>query len=139
MNKLRGDILQIYVEQLISIIQTIIHDSVVVYFIYSLIYYLLGGVDESILTLIMLQGIYIVACYLSKLKVCYTFIIKVYLTIMVGALLDRTFHFDSSSLRMYLILYYTYNTLVDVLNVLSLDKFKIPKGLKKMIGKIKKE
>lgn len=131
--------LQFYMEQILSTFNSFIYDNIIIYFIYSLVWYLVGGIDESIITLIVLQCLYVTACYVSNLKVCYTLIIKVYLIIIVGTMMDRTFNFNSSSLRMYLILYYSYNTLVDIINVLSLDdKFKIPSTLREIIKKIKR-
>lgn len=117
-----------------------IQDNVLLYFTLSLLYYLLGGIDETLITLSILHIIYIISCFICKNKINFSSLIGVYLIIVIGNILDSILDLTNTSLRAYLILYYTYNVLVDILNMLGKNnKVPIPKKLKDMLLKLKKE
>ena len=131
-NELLKTILQ-YVDKLMQ-------DHIILYFTLSVLCYLLGGIDDPLMTLIVLHLIKVISCFICKKDLEVNSIVKVYVVIVLGNILDNVFKLDSTSLRMYLIIYYTYNTMVDILNTLSEDKrFPIPNQLKKVLEKMKKE
>ena len=131
-NELLKTILQ-YVDKLMQ-------DHIILYFTLSVLWYLLGGIDDPLMTLIVLHLIKVISCFICKKDLEVNSIVKVYVVIVLGNILDNVFKLDSTSLRMYLIIYYTYNTMVDILNTLSEDKrFPIPNQLKKVLEKMKKE
>lgn len=132
-----------YNELLKTILQytdSLMQDHIILYFTLSVLWYLLGGVDDPLMTLIVLHLIKVISCFICKKDLEVNSIVKVYVVIVLGNILDNVFKLDSTSLRMYLIIYYTYNTMVDILNTLSEDKrFPIPNQLKKVLEKMKKE
>ena len=131
-NELLKTILQ-YVDKLMQ-------DHIILYFTLSVLWYLLGGIDDPLMTLIVLHLIKVISCFICKKDLEVNSVVKVYVVIVLGNILDNVFKLDSTSLRMYLIIYYTYNTMVDILNTLSEDKrFPIPNQLKKVLEKMKKE
>lgn len=132
-----------YNELLKTILQymdNLMQDHIILYFTLSVLWYLLGGIDDPLMTLIVLHLIKVISCFICKKDLEVNSIVKVYVVIVLGNILDNVFKLDSTSLRMYLIIYYTYNTMVDILNTLSEDKrFPIPNQLKKVLEKMKKE
>lgn len=130
-----------------ELLKTILHyidklmqDHIILYFTLSVLWYLLGGIDDPLMTLIVLHLIKVISCFICKKDLEVNSVVKVYVVIVLGNILDNVFKLDSTSLRMYLIIYYTYNTMVDILNTLSEDKrFPIPNQLKKVLEKMKKE
>ena len=129
-----------FIETSIRSLQTFAQDSILLYFSLSLIYYLVGGLDETLITLIILHIIYVISCLICKAKLNISNLIYVYLIIIIGNILDSILKLNNTSLRAYLILYYTYNVLVDTLNMIGKDnKVPIPKKLKKILLKLKKE
>ena len=131
-NELLKTILQ-YVDKLMQ-------DHIILYFTLSVLWYLLGGIDDPLMTLIVLHLIKVISCFICKKDLEVNSVVKIYVVIVLGNILDNVFKLDSTSLRMYLIIYYTYNTMVDILNTLSEDKrFPIPNQLKKVLEKMKKE
>lgn len=118
----------------------LMQDHIILYFTLSVLWYLLGGIDDPLMTLIVLHLIKVISCFICKKDLEVNSIVKIYVVIVLGNILDNVFKLDSTSLRMYLIIYYTYNTMVDILNTLSEDKrFPIPNQLKKVLEKMKKE
>lgn len=132
-----------YNELLKTILQyadSLMQDHIILYFTLSVLWYLLGGIDDPLMTLIVLHLIKVISCFICKKDLEVNSIVKIYVVIVLGNILDNVFKLDSTSLRMYLIIYYTYNTMVDILNTLSEDKrFPIPNQLKKVLEKMKKE
>lgn len=132
-----------YNELLKTILQymdNLMQDHIILYFTLSVLWYLLGGIDDPLMTLIVLHLIKVISCFICKKDLEVNSIVKIYVVIVLGNILDNVFKLDSTSLRMYLIIYYTYNTMVDILNTLSEDKrFPIPNQLKKVLEKMKKE
>ena len=121
-------------------IDKLMQDHIILYFTLSVLWYLLGGIDDPLMTLIVLHLIKVISCFICKKDLEVNSVVKVYVVIVLGNILDNVFKLDSTSLRMYLIIYYTYNTMVDILNTLSEDKrFPIPNQLKKVLEKMKKE
>lgn len=128
------------IESILLQIGNLMQENIIIYFILSVLYYLLGGVDDSLMTLIVLHFVKMVSSIVCKKNLEVNNIIKIYLVVVLGNILDNIFKLDSTSLRTYLIIYYTYNTMVDILNTLSEDKrFPIPNQIKKVLEKIKKE
>lgn len=126
--------------QMINDIQPILQENVMIYFLLSVLYYLVGGVDESFMTLVMLHLVLIITCLLCKKSINLDSILRVYITIILGNIVDGIINLGNTSLRIYLIIYYTYNTMVDIVNTLSEDKrFPIPEKLRKILEKMKKE
>ena len=115
-----------------------IEDNIILYFICSIIYYSLGGIDESILTLFVLQILYILSLLLTKKSPNINNICKVYIIIIIGVICDNALKLSTTKMRTYLIIYYSYNQLVDVINVLS-DTILIPPQLLEIIKKIKRK
>lgn len=129
-----------FIETSIRSLQAFAQDNVLLYFSLSLLYYLLGGIDETLITLFILHVIYIISCILCKSKLHASSLISVYLIIIIGNILDSILNLSNTSLRAYLILYYTYNILVDTLNMMGKSNIvPIPKKLKNMLLKLKKE
>lgn len=125
---------------ILQYIDKLMQDHIILYFTLSVLWYLLGGIDDPLMTLIVLHLIKVISCFICKKDLEVNSIVKVYVVIVLGNILDNVFKLDSTSLRMYLIIYYTYNTMVDILNTLSEDKrFPIPNQLKKVLEKMKKE
>lgn len=125
---------------ILQYIDNLMQDHIILYFTLSVLWYLLGGIDDPLMTLIVLHLIKVISCFICKKDLEVNSIVKVYVVIVLGNILDNVFKLDSTSLRMYLIIYYTYNTMVDILNTLSEDKrFPIPNQLKKVLEKMKKE
>lgn len=125
---------------ILQYIDNLMQDHIILYFTLSVLWYLLGGIDDPLMTLIVLHLIKVISCFICKKDLEVNSIVKIYVVIVLGNILDNVFKLDSTSLRMYLIIYYTYNTMVDILNTLSEDKrFPIPNQLKKVLEKMKKE
>lgn len=125
---------------ILQYIDKLMQDHIILYFTLSVLWYLLGGIDDPLMTLIVLHLIKVISCFICKKDLEVNSVVKVYVVIVLGNILDNVFKLDSTSLRMYLIIYYTYNTMVDILNTLSEDKrFPIPNQLKKVLEKMKKE
>lgn len=125
---------------ILQYIDNLMQDHIILYFTLSVLWYLLGGIDDPLMTLIVLHLIKVISCFICKKDLEVNSIVKIYVVIVLGNILDNIFKLDSTSLRMYLIIYYTYNTMVDILNTLSEDKrFPIPNQLKKVLEKMKKE
>ena len=125
---------------ILQYIDKLMQDHIILYFTLSVLWYLLGGIDDPLMTLIILHLIKVISCFICKKDLEVNSVVKVYVVIVLGNILDNVFKLDSTSLRMYLIIYYTYNTMVDILNTLSEDKrFPIPNQLKKVLEKMKKE
>lgn len=129
-----------FIRTSIDNLQLTLQDNVMIYFVISLLYYLVGGADETLITLIILHVIYAITCLMCRIRLCANNFISVYLIIIIGNILDNILNLGNTSLRAYLILYYTYNTLVDTLNMMAKHNVvPIPKKLKNMISKLKKE
>lgn len=117
----------------------IIEEYSLLYFILLFLTSIVGGVDEKLATLIIVSLITIVTKILYRKEVNLKYYVKVYLVICLGYILDLIFGF-STSLRDYMIIYYTYNTLTEVFNLFLNDrKFKLPSQLKDLTKKYKKE
>ena len=123
-----------------SHINPFLQDNLILYLVLSLLYYLLGGIDETLVTLFVVHLIYIMLTLVVKKTVDILHIIKIYIVIMLGNVIDISLDFNTTSLRNYLILYYTYNNIIDMINILAEDeRLAIPKNLKDVLKKIKKE
>lgn len=121
-------------------INPFLQDNLVLYLVLSLLYYLLGGVDEALVTLFVVHFIYILLMLVVRKTMDLLHIIKIYIVIMLGNIIDIALNFDTTSLRNYLILYYTYNNIIDMINILAEDeRLSVPKNLKDVLKKIKKE
>lgn len=69
--------------------------------------------------------------------------VKIYIVIILGVTLDRLMGIDLNTVtrvRTYIILGYSYNEIVSILNTLCLDEsFYLPKGIRSYIDKIHKK
>lgn len=121
-------------------------DNVYLYFLFSVLLYSLGGVDDSLIGLFGLNIIDIVVCLISKKrsnKNLFINKVKIYIVIILGVTLDRLMGIDLNTVtrvRTYIILGYSYNEIVSILNTLCLDEsFYLPKGIRSYIDKIHKK
>lgn len=107
-----------------------------IFIISSLLVYLLGGLDDTLLTLIFLNiiDLSLNICSVRKSKISTK--IRMYIYITLAVIIDKTLSFDIQ-LRQYVILCCSYNEISSILNKLSEDtNIKIPKQLKKIIKSI---
>lgn len=117
----------------------ILNEYALIYFIIVFLTSIVGGVDEKLATLIIVILITILAKLLYKKKIEFKNYIKIYLIISLGYLLDLIFNL-STSLRDYMIIYYTYNTFTEAFNLFSEDKkIKLPSQFQQIVNKFKKE
>lgn len=128
-----------------EIVQPIL-DNVYIYVLFSLLIYFLGGLDDTLIGLIGLNILDIAVCLLSKERPnerLFINKIKIYILIIVGVTIDKLTGLDSNStmrIRTYIILGFSYNEGVNIINTLCLDEsFYIPKGIKKYIDKLYKK
>lgn len=113
--------------------------NVVVYLVFTFIYCLLGGIDDELITLFVVQLVYFLVSITYHKPLELSKLFKIYLVISFGHLLDSLLKM-STSLRNYLILYYTYNSVIEIINMFSEDKkLKLPKQVKDLVKKLKKE
>ena len=113
--------------------------NIVVYLVLTFIYCLLGGVDEELMTLFIIHFIYIIVLVIYQKPLELKHLFKIYVIISFGHLLDLILKL-TTSLRNYLILYYTYNSVVDLINIFSSDKkLRLPKQIKDLVKKLRKE
>ncbi|MGL5962620.1 MAG: phage holin family protein [Cetobacterium sp.] len=114
-------------------------NNVWVYAISMIASWLLGGLDKALLSLFVLNAIDLVVYFLSKgnRKGVLVSKFKIYLVLILGVIVDRVFGFDSNEnirLRNYLVFAYSYNEVVNVLQMLALDdNFYIPHRMRKYI------
>lgn len=102
----------------------------------SLLVYLLGGFDDTLLTLLFLNIIDFLLnfCSIHKTKIMSK--IRIYIYIMLAVIIDRTLNFDIQ-LRQYLIICFQYNEISSILTKLSEDtSIKIPNKLKNILKTI---
>lgn len=117
-----------------------LQEHIVLYFICSLIYYALGGVDEHVITLFLLQIIHIICLLLARKNVPLASMLRVYIIIATSVLADDILQVNTAKLRVYLLLYYSYNEIVDIFNILGQDKrLSIPKKLLEVLNKTRRE
>lgn len=117
-----------------------LQEHIVLYFICSLIYYALGGVDEHVITLFLLQIIHIICLLLARKSVPLASMLRVYIIIATSVLADDILQVNTAKLRVYLLLYYSYNEIVDIFNILGQDKrLSIPKKLLDVLNKTRRE
>lgn len=117
-----------------------LQEHIVLYFICSLIYYALGGVDEHVITLFLLQIIHIICLLLARKSVPLVSMLRVYIIIATSVLADDILQVNTAKLRVYLLLYYSYNEIVDIFNILGQDKrLSIPKKLLEVLNKTRRE
>lgn len=117
-----------------------LQEHIVLYFICSLIYYALGGVDEHVITLFLLQIIHIICLLLARKSVPLASMLRVYIIIATSVLADDILQVNTAKLRVYLLLYYSYNEIVDIFNILGQDKrLSIPKKLLEVLNKTRRE
>lgn len=130
-------------EQITKIYELILpylEEHIVLYFICSLIYYALGGVDEHVATLFFLQIIHILCLLLERKKIPLKSMLRVYIIIATSVIADNILQVNTAKLRMYLLLYYSYNEIVDIFNVLGQDKrLSIPKKILEVLNKARRE
>lgn len=119
-------------------------DNPYVYFSVSIFIYLLGGIDETLIVLFCLNIIDLTLGLLSSKvdkKKLLSHKFKMYLIIILGAMLDKilgTEHNQVTKARTYIILAYSYNEIVSIVNSLCSDEeFFIPKGMKRYVEKLK--
>lgn len=113
--------------------------NIVVYLVLTFIYCLLGGVDEELMTLFIIHFIYVIVLVVYQKPLELKYLFKIYVIISFGHLLDLILKL-TTSLRNYLILYYTYNSVVDLINIFSSDKkLRLPKQIKDLVKKLRKE
>lgn len=104
-----------------------------VFVISSLFIYILGGFDDTLLTLLFLNIIDMLLNFCSKQKSKFSTKLRMYCYIMIAVIVDRTLNFDIQ-LRQYVILCCSYNEISSVLRKLSEDtNIKIPNKLKKIL------
>lgn len=117
-----------------------LQEHIALYFICSLIYYALGGVDEHVVTLFLLQIIHIICLLLARKSVPLASMLRVYIIIATSVLADDILQVNTAKLRVYLLLYYSYNEIVDIFNVLGQDKrLSIPKKLLDVLNKARRK
>lgn len=107
-----------------------------IFIISSLLVYLLGGLDDTLLTLIFLNiiDLSLNICSVKKSKISTK--IRMYIYITLAVIIDKTLNFEIQ-LRQYVILCCSYNEISSILNKLAEDtNIKIPKQLKKIIKSI---
>lgn len=103
---------------------------------YHLIYYILGGIDRYIGTLFLLQILHSICLCLDRKGVPIVSMLKVYIVIATSVIADNLLNLDIANMRIYLLLYYSYNEIVDILNILKSDKnLSIPKKLLDKLNK----
>lgn len=117
-----------------------------IYFALSLLVYLLGGIDETIIVLFCLNIIDLVLGLLSTnrdKKKLFSHKLKIYLVIILGVLLDKVLGTENNQItkaRTYIILAYSYNEIVSIINSLCSDEdFFVPTGIRKYVNKIKEK
>lgn len=109
-------------------------DNVFVYLLLSLITYFLGGLDESLLTLFFFNILDILLSFSSKKKARLSSKFRIYVVIMLGVMIDRMLKLETE-IRYYLLIYYSYNEIINILNKVCEDKsIKIPEKLQKLIN-----
>lgn len=109
----------------------------------SILYYLLGGIDEYLIILLFLLGINVVLTLFEKtgdLKEEIKHKFKVLLVVMISVMLEKLVS-GSIKLRFYCICVYSYSELCNIILLLEDDRFKIPEKLKTIIkrGEINNE
>lgn len=118
-------------------------DNVYVFILLSIISYVLGGLDEMLLLMLLLITLDVALnltmkkdtpLHLFKIK------LKIILVIIVGTFVDKIFGtVGDISIRKYLLVAYSYNEVIDILQILKEDKgFFIPEQLSSMLEKHKK-
>ncbi|MGL6185547.1 MAG: phage holin family protein [Clostridium chrysemydis] len=119
-------------------------DNPYVYFSLSIIVYLLGGIDETLIVLFCLNIIDLILGLLSSnrdKKKLLSHKIKMYLVIILGVMLDKVLGTENNQItkaRTYIILAYSYNEVVNIVNSLCSDEdFFVPAGLRKYVKKLK--
>ena len=107
-----------------------------IFIISSFLVYLLGGCDDTLLTLFFLNIIDLLMNFCSAKKSKVSTKIRMYVYIMLAVIIDRTIKFDIQ-LRQYVILCCSYNEISGILCKLSEDtSIKIPTKLKKILKTI---
>lgn len=134
---------KMFVNKLSTLVSTLM-DNPYVFILISIATYLLGGVDETLIVLFSLNVIDFTLSLLSSeknVKKVFSYKIKMYLVIILGVMLDKilgTEHNQVTKARTYIILAYSYNEIVNIVNCLCSDEgFFVPPGLRRYVEKIK--
>lgn len=117
-----------------------------VYFSLSILLYFIGGIDKEILVLFYLNLLNIFFGFYSKenskIEVLLSKL-KIYVVIMLGVIIDDILGISNdsmTSIRNYIIIVYTYQEMLCILNYLNKDKtFFIPSGLKNTVNSLSQE
>ncbi|MGL5961935.1 MAG: phage holin family protein [Cetobacterium sp.] len=113
-----------------------------VYFVFTIMTSLLGGIDEAVVALMCLLLLDCLACVLAKERSngglmggC----LKVIIVVILGALMDRVLPLGENpilSVRTGVIYGYGYNLCVSIINTLAMDpNFYIPKKILDILSK----
>lgn len=112
-----------------------------IYISFFMIVYFLGGVDETLITLVFLNLTdFVLGLFSNKRKREHvlTTKLKMYLVIALGVAVDRLLGLSDIKLRAYIILLYSYNELESILDFLKEDEnLLIPKKLKNALKKLR--
>lgn len=111
-------------------------EHMILFFVCSCISYALGGVDEYVGTLFLLQVLHSICLILARKRVPVSNMIKVYLVIATGVASNKVLNLETEDIRTYLLLYYSYNEVIDIVNILKEDGVLLPT---KVLGKITKK
>lgn len=122
------------VNRLSEILQPLIQNPYI-FVVSSLFVYLLGGFDDILLSLFVLNILDLILNLCSTKKTKVSTIIRMHIYIILAVLIDRTFNFEVE-LRQYVIMCCSYNEVTNILSKLSEDNnIRIPKKLQQIFKK----
>lgn len=126
------------VNRLTEILYPLSHNTYV-FVISSFMVYLLGGFDDTLLTLLFLNIIDLFMNLCSEHKSKFSTKVRMYVYIMLAVIIDRTLKFDTQ-LRGYVILCCQYNEISSLVTKLSEDSnIRIPTKVKNLIKSVDKQ
>lgn len=121
-------------EDKLLILMSFFKENIYLYMVFSLFIYFLGGLDETLVTLFFFNFINLMLNLVSKEKSKISSKVRMYIVIMLGVSLDRILNLDNNYLRNYMLFYYSYNELIEIIHKLNEDKsLKIPNKLKQFL------
>lgn len=110
-----------------------LNQNTYIFIISSFFVYLLGGMDDTLLTLMVLNALDLVMNLFSTHKSRISTKIRMYVYIMLSVIIDKLVNFDVQ-LRQYVILCCSYNEISGILTKLAEDSnIKIPTKIKKLL------